>query len=100
MSVAARSSLRVAVVHVHSGHLVIILVTAPIKQRESQATTLNPKKDSDIEAGDAGMAACSKPSIPQQLDGTLPDDLMEVYSPPRLVPVAQERGLRASLNGT
>jgi len=36
--------------------------------------------------------------VPMQLDGTLQDDLMEVYSPPRMVAVAKQVGLRAELS--
>ena len=36
--------------------------------------------------------------VPAHLDGTLPDDLVELYSPPRLQPLAVARGLRCSLS--
>ena len=39
-----------------------------------------------------------KESVPAYLDGTLPDDLVELFSPPRLAPVARGRGLRAELS--
>jgi hypothetical protein len=37
-----------------------------------------------------------QPSCP--LDGTLRDDLVEIYSPPRMVPLAAKRGMRATLS--
>ena len=36
--------------------------------------------------------------IPKYLDGTIPDDFVEIYSPPRLVPECVKRGLRATLS--
>ena len=36
--------------------------------------------------------------IPRHLDGTLQDDFLEIYSPPRMVPVAAALGLRANLS--
>ena len=39
-----------------------------------------------------------QPQLSCPLDGTLPDDLVEIYSPPRMVPRAVRRGLRASLS--
>ena len=41
---------------------------------------------------------CFVASIPAYLDGTMPDDIVEVYSPPRIVPLAPPHGLRASLS--
>lgn len=37
-------------------------------------------------------------SVPPALDGSLQDDLVEVYSPPRMVLVAKKAGLRADLS--
>lgn len=37
-------------------------------------------------------------SVPLALDGTLPDDLAEVYSPPRVAAQAVKAGMRASLS--
>lgn len=40
-----------------------------------------------------------QPQLLCPLDGTLPDDLVEIYSPPRMVPIAvQQYGLRATLS--
>lgn len=39
-----------------------------------------------------------EPQILRSLDGSLPDDLMEIYSPPRMVPFATALGMRASLS--
>ncbi len=36
--------------------------------------------------------------VPKHLDGTLPDDFMEIFTAPRVVPVCCELGLRASLS--
>ena len=36
--------------------------------------------------------------LPCRLDGTLQDDLVEIYSPPRMVPLAAQKGLRATLS--
>ena len=36
--------------------------------------------------------------IPKYLDGTIPDDFVEIYSLPRLVPECVKRGLRATLS--
>jgi len=36
--------------------------------------------------------------IPAPLDGHLRDDLVEIYSPPRMVPIAAARGMRATLS--
>ena len=36
--------------------------------------------------------------LPAQLDGTIQDDFLEVYSPPRLVPLAVKRNMRASVS--
>jgi hypothetical protein len=37
-------------------------------------------------------------SIPRFLDGSLPDDVMEIFSMPRVCPVARQRGLRAEVS--
>ena len=36
--------------------------------------------------------------VPRHLDATLPDDLVEVYSPARIVPLMRRHGLRAELS--
>jgi hypothetical protein len=36
--------------------------------------------------------------VPSRLDGTLPDDLVEIHSPARMVPMARTHGLRAELS--
>ena len=36
--------------------------------------------------------------MPVYLDGTIPDDVVEIFSPPRLVPQCVKRGMRASLS--
>lgn len=37
-------------------------------------------------------------TVPAQLNGTIQDDFMEVYSPPRMVPLAVKAGMRASMS--
>ena len=49
---------------------------------------------------DTGDITSDHPSehIPKYLDGTIPDDFVEIYSLPRLVPECVKRGLRATLS--
>ena len=38
------------------------------------------------------------PSVPSYLDGTIRDDVLELFSPPRVVPRCKEQGLRAVMS--
>ena len=64
--------------------------------RDTMTNEGSDDKDTMTSEGCADLDAHE--SIPRHWDGTIPDDVMEVYSPPRLVPEAVRRGLRAVMS--